>query len=254
MPLKFTTMQSALRFRLLSLALLLPLMLLTQRCGLEGMIPTTTGTTSITEQEAAGGLKEALTKGIGEAAVRLSETNAYFLNPSIKIPFPPEAQRVENTLRDIGFGKMADDVILSVNRAAEDAATKAKPIFIDAIKSMTIQDAMGILFGGEFAATNYLKERTSNKLTIEFKPVIQQSLDKVNATKYWTDAINTYNKIPLVTRMNPDLVDYVNGKALDGLFHVVGLEEQKIRQNPLERTSELLRKVFNYYDRNKDNR
>lgn len=225
-----------------------------QACGLEGMVLEQTGgtgTTKPTQAETASALKEALTKGIGQAAIDLSQVDGYFGNPRIRIPFPPEAEKIANTLRDIGMGKLVDDVELSVNRAAEDAAAKAKPIFVDAIRAMTIQDAMGILFGGENAATNYLQEKTTASLTSAFKPVIQTSLDKVNATKFWTDAITAYNKIPLVKKQNPDLVDYVNTKALEGLFVKVGQEEAKIRENPIARTSSLLKKVFGYYDQNK---
>lgn len=227
--------------------------LLVPSCGLENMVLEQTGGASAkpTQTETATALKEALTKGIGQAAIDLSKLDGYFGNPKIRIPFPPEAEKISNTLRDIGLGKLVDDVELSVNRAAEDAAAKAKPIFVDAIRAMTIQDAMGILFGGEHAATNYLQAKTTASLTSAFKPVIQGSLDKVNATKYWTDAITAYNKIPLVKKQNPDLVDYVNAKALDGLFFQVGEEEARIRQNPVERTTALLKKVFGYYDQNK---
>lgn len=220
-------------------------------CGLEEILTDSTYPTTITDGEASLGLKSALEKGITKGTQELSQMDGYFKNPVIKIPFPPEAQKIANTLRDIGLGSLVDDVELSINRAAEDAAAKAVPVFVDAIKGMTISDAMGILFGGDQAATDYLKQKTSDKLTAEFKPIIETSLDKVNATKFWEDVITTYNKIPLVKDMNPDLVDYVNGKALDGLFHVVGQEEKKIRDNPIERTTAILQKVFNYYDKNK---
>jgi len=224
-----------------------------QACGLEGLVLEQSGGTSTkpTQAETATALKEALTKGIGQAAIDLSQLDGYFGNPKIRIPFPPEAEKIGNTLRDIGLGKLVDDVELSINRAAEDAAAKAKPIFVDAIRAMTIQDAMGILFGGEHAATDYLQEKTTASLTAAFKPVIQTSLDKVNATKFWEDAITAYNKIPLVKKQNPDLVDYVNTQALKGLFYQVGVEEAKIRANPVERTTALLKKVFGYYDQNK---
>lgn len=243
------TTPACLRFFMLSLVTLLSF----SSCGLESMVLEQTGSTFTkpTQAETASALKEALTQGISEAAVALSQTNGYFGNPRIKIPFPPEAEKVANTLRDLGLGKLVDDVELSVNRAAEDAAAKAKPIFVDAIRGMTIQDAMGILFGGENAATEYLKAKTSAQLTAAFKPVIQNSLDKVNATKYWEDAITAYNKIPLVKKQNPDLVEYVNQKALEGLFFKVAQEEAKIRENPVARTSALLKKVFSYYDQNK---
>lgn len=220
-------------------------------CELEKIISQSSGEGSITEYEAAMGLKEALNFGISRGADRVSMIDGYFKNELIKIPFPPEAVKIENTLRNLGLGSEVDKVVLTINRAAEDAAQKAKPIFVQAIKDITIRDAMNILFGGNHAATDYLQNATYNPLATAFSPEIKTSLDKVNATKYWEDAMNIYNKIPLVEKINPDLTAYVTGKALDGLFIVVGEEEQKIRENPIKRTSEILKKVFGYYDRNK---
>lgn len=219
-------------------------------CELDNVM---SGTTSQdpTVSEIGMGLKDALTKGISEGATRLSQVDGYLGNPKIRIPWPEEAQKVANTLNDLGMHQLVDDVETSINRAAEDAASKAKPIFVNAIKQMTINDAKNILFGGNNAATNYLKSKTWADLTNAFLPVIKTSLDKVNATKYWSDAITAYNKIPLVKDVNPDLPGYVNQKALDGLFYMVAQEEQKIRENPVERTTALLKKVFDYYDKNK---
>ena len=210
------------------------------------------GSGEITEQEAGAGLKDALLQGIAESAENLSVENGYFKNTLIKIPFPEDAVKVANTLRDIGLGQEVDKVILSLNRAAEDAAREAKPIFVNAIKQMTLNDAMDILFGADDAATNYLKKTCSLQLTQKFSPVINTSLTKVNATKYWADVMNTYNKIPLVKKINPDLTAYVTEKALDGLFYSVAKEEKKIRENPAARTTFLLQKVFGYRDRKKN--
>lgn len=223
-------------------------------CGLEAMVLDQTGTVTDpkpSQAETAAALKEALTNGISQAAIDLAKPDGYLGNPTIRIPFPPEAEKVSTTLRNMGMGKLVDDVEVSINRAAEDAAGKAKPIFVDAIRSMSIQDALGILFGGQYAATDYLKEKTAAALTAAFTPVIENSLAKVNATRYWNDAITAYNKIPLVKKQNPDLVSYVNGKALEGLFHQVAQEEAKIREEPIKRTSALLKKVFGYYDKNR---
>lgn len=223
-------------------------------CGLEAMVLDQTGTVTDTkpsQAETAAALKEALTNGISQAAIDLAKPDGYLGNPTIRIPFPPEAEKVSTTLRNMGMGKLVDDVEVSINRAAEDAAGKAKPIFVDAIRSMGIQDALGILFGGQYAATDYLKEKTVAALTAAFTPVIENSLAKVNATRYWNEAITAYNKIPLVKKQNPDLVSYVNGKALDGLFQQVAQEEAKIREEPIKRTSALLKKVFGYYDENR---
>jgi hypothetical protein len=197
-----------------------------------------------TESDAAKGIKEALVKGTDKSVDLVSVVDGYFGNPEIKIPFPEEAINVENTLRSAGMGKQVDQAILSINRAAEDAAKKATPIFEKAITSMSIQDAIGIVRGQNDAATQYLKKTTTKDLQAQFKPVIKESLDKVNATKYWTDLIKAYNKIPLVKKVNPDLAAYTTGKAIDGLFIMIAKEEMKIRKDPLERTSEILKKVF----------
>lgn len=219
-------------------------------CELEDVV-SGTSSSGVTESEIAMGLKDALTKGINEGAARLSQVDGYLGNPKIRIPWPEEAQKVANTLNDLGMNQLVEDVETSINRAAEDAATQAKPIFVNAIKQMTITDARNILFGGNNAATDYLKSKTWTPLTDAFLPVIKTSLDKVHATKYWKDAITAYNKIPLVKDVNPDLPGYVNQKALDGLFFMVAMEEEKIRENPVERTTALLKKVFDYYDKNK---
>jgi hypothetical protein len=156
---------------------------------------------------------------------------------------PAEAQKVEKKLRDIGMGKQVDNAILSMNRAAEDAAKSAAPIFINAIKGITIQDGLGILKGGDFAATNYLKEKTVAQLTEAFRPIIEQSLQKVNATKYWNTLFSTYNTFSK-EKVNTDLSAYVTEKATAGIFHQVSLEEQKIRKDPFARTTDILKKVF----------
>ena len=197
-----------------------------------------------TEAEAGEGIRQALIKGISEGVQEVGQLDGYFKNPQIKIPFPPEAVKIENTLRDIGLGNEVDKVTLTLNRAAEDAAIGAKDIFISAIKQLTFQDAVAIVTGEENAATEFLRRTTSDQLTERFKPVISNSLDKVNATKYWGDAFNTYNRIPLVQKLNPDLEGYVTQKAIDGLFVMVAKEEKAIRENPAERTTEILRKVF----------
>ena len=207
--------------------------------------------TTITEQEVASGLMEALVQGATNGSDLLSKVNGYLGNPQVKIPFPTEAQKIESTLRDLGMNKMCDDVINSLNRAAENAAIEAKPILINSIRSMTITDAMDILFGANDAATEYLKKTTTTQLTDKFSPIIESSLNKVGATKYWTDAVNYYNKIPLVADLNPDLEAYVTAKALEGLFYMVEQEELKIRQDPAARAAEIVQKVFGYYDTNK---
>ncbi len=196
------------------------------------------------EKDAADAIKEALVKGTGEGVKFVSKLDGYFGNPEIKIPFPPDAKTVETNLRSAGMGKQVYQVILSINRAAEDAEKDAEQIFVAAIKGMTVKDAVNIVKGSNDAATQYLKRTTSPQLREKFLPVIKISLDKVNATKYWTDIIKAYNKIPFVQKMNPDLPDYVTAKAIDGLFVMIAKEELKIRKDPVARTTELLKKVF----------
>lgn len=199
----------------------------------------------LTNNEIVSGLKQALEIGSNNAGAQLSALNGYFGNQLIKIMMPPEAKKVEQTLRSIGMGAEVDKAILAMNRAAEDAAKKAAPIFIDAIRTITIQDGMGILRGGNGAATNYLKGRTTQQLTNAFRPVIENSLKKVDATKYWSQVFTIYNRLPTtVNKVNPDLTSYVTERALSGLFITVEQEENKIRQNPSARVTDLLRKVF----------
>lgn len=198
----------------------------------------------LSTEEVAGGLKEALEKGVSRGSDLVSQVDGYYKNPEIKIPFPPEVQNVEDRLRQIGLGSEVDRFVLSLNRAAEDAAREAKPIFMAAIKEMSIQDAWSILKGDNDAATQYLKRTTSGQLFEKFQPVIKASLEKVDATRYYSDLIGAYNKIPFVRDENADLDKYATQKAIDGLFIMVAREEKNIRENPGARTSDLLKKVF----------
>jgi hypothetical protein len=198
---------------------------------------------SLSTNTIANGLKEALQVGAERGTSKLSAADGFFKNAALKISMPAEAVKVEVKLRALGLGKQVDNAILSMNRAAEDASKSASPIFINAIKQMTIQDAMGILKGGDFAATNYLKSKTTANLTEAFRPVIEQSLAKVNATKYWNTLFTTYNTFS-TQKVNTDLSAYVTEKALSGIFQEVSLEEQKIRKDPAAQTTALLKKVF----------
>lgn len=202
------------------------------------------GSQPLTAEEVAQGLKEALTNGISKGSDLTSQLDGYFKNPEIKIPFPPDVKKVEDRLRQLGLGSEVDKLVLSLNRGAEDAAKEAKPIFIAAIKQMTIDDAFSILKGQPDAATQFLKKTTTSELKVKFKPVVQTSLDKVSATKYYGDLVGTYNKIPLVQKVNPDLNEYATDMAIQGLFIMIAKEEKNIRQDPLARTSELLKRVF----------
>ena len=202
------------------------------------------GNSQATEAEAGGGVKEALNNGIKSAVSHLNKPDAFFKNEIYKVLLPPEAQKMEKTLRDIGMGKMADDAIEAINRGAEDAVGFATPIFVDAIKQMTVTDALKLVTGGKNSITEFFRSKTSAKLKEAFLPVINNSLEKVNATKYYGDAVTRYNKVPFVKKMNPDLADHVAGKTLFALFDRIGVEEANIRNNPAARTSDLLKKVF----------
>lgn len=199
--------------------------------------------TSVPRTDIASGLKEALMVGAELSGKKLSAVDGFFGNAVLKILLPPEAVKVEQKLRGMGLGKQVDQAILTVNRAAEDAAKSAAPIFIQAIREMTIQDAAGILRGGDTAATSYLRGRTSLTLTEAFRPVIDKSLEKVGATRHWNTIFNAYNRFAR-EKVNPDLAGYVTDRALYGIFMQLGEEERKIRKDPLARTTDLLRRVF----------
>ena len=196
------------------------------------------------EEEAANALKETLNKGMEKGVSVLSVKDGYFANPKVKIPFPKNATKVADKLKKLGMQKQVDEVVLSINRAAEDAANSAKSIFVDAIKKMSIKDAIGIVKSNKTAGTNYLNRNTNSALANAFKPIIKISLEKVNATKRWESVMNTYNKIPFVEKVNPELETYVTEKAISGLFFMLAQQEIAIRENPKERTSALLKKVF----------
>ena len=199
---------------------------------------------TFSEKEAENALKETLNKGTEKGVGVLSVKDGYFTNPKVKIPFPKNATKVADKLKQLGMQKKVDEVILSINRAAEDAAISAKPIFVNAIKKMSIKDAIGIVKGSKTSGTDYLNKNTNTALVTAFKPIIKTSLDKVNATKHWESAMTTYNKIPFVEKVNPELETYVTKKAIEGLFFMIAQQEIAIRENPKERTSELLKKVF----------
>ncbi|MCK9480250.1 MAG: DUF4197 domain-containing protein [Bacteroidia bacterium] len=200
--------------------------------------------------EIIAGLKEALTKGIQTGVSKLSAKDGFWGNPAIRIPLPEEVRNVESTIRNIGLGSQVDKVTKTLNEGAELATKEAIDVFVTAVKTMSIQDAMGILTGGKSAATNYLKQSTTQSLTEKFRPIISQSLDKVNATKYWGEVMTKYNLVA-TKKINPDLTGYVTEKAMTALFKEVETQENLIRENPAQRTTELLKKVFDYADTKK---
>ncbi len=199
--------------------------------------------------EIGSALKEALEIGVSAGTDRLSSQNGFLGNAAVKLLFPPEAQKVEKTLRSLGLSKPCDDFIISMNRAAELAVKEAKPIFISALKQMTLQDATNILLSKEKnTATSYFQKVTSSELNAKFQPIINAALNQTEATRYWTDLSTRYNKIPLVTRVQTDLTAYATQKAMDGLFYEIAQEELKIRSNSGARSTALLQKVFGYAD------
>ena len=199
----------------------------------------------LSEADATQGIREALTQGVGRGIGFLNKPDGFFGNEAYKLFLPPDAKKIENALRTISMGNMVDKAILQINRAAEDAVGYARPIFVDAIKEMTIMDAINIVRGPNNAATNYFRQKTTDKLIIAFTPSIKNSLDKLNATKYYADVVNSYNNFPTTfTKINPDLPSYVVGKAVDALFDQIAKEEANIRENRVARTTEILKKVF----------
>jgi len=204
---------------------------------------TTGGNGSLSNDEIIKGLKEALTIGTDSSTKRISKVDGFFKDAAIKILMPEEAKKVEKTLRSFGMSALVDKAILSMNRAAEDAASGISTIFWDAIKQMSVKDGLSILRGGDFAATEFLKKNTSAVLTEKMRPVIQASLDKVNATQYWKDVFTAYNRFSKQP-VNTDLNAYVTSRAMEGVFYEIGLEEQKIRKDPAAQVTDLLKKVF----------
>jgi hypothetical protein len=199
---------------------------------------------NLSNDEVIKGLREALTVGTNNATSLVSKTDGFYKNPSIKIPFPQDAIRVKEVCESIGMKPQVDKFVLTLNRAAEEASKEAAPIFINAIKSMSVSDGFSILKGADNAATKYLQDKTYSELKQKFKPIVKNALTKVEITKYWSPLITTYNKTPGVQKMNPDLEEYVTIKALDGLFKMIAQEELKIRKDPAARITDLLKKVF----------
>lgn len=201
------------------------------------------GNGNLSQQEVVSGLKEALKVGTDSSTFHLGLLNGFYKDDMIKIMMPPDAVKVEKTLRDLGLGSVVDKALLSMNRSAEDASKYVGNILLNAIQQMTIQDAFGILSGNDFAATEYLKQKTTPQLIAAFTPIISKSLVYTDATKYWKDVFTTYNKFSKQP-VNTDLTAYVTQKTLDGLFYHIGLEEQKIRKDPAARITDILKKVF----------
>jgi uncharacterized lipoprotein YajG len=203
----------------------------------------------LSNTDIANGLKAALNNGIDKQVSKLTSTDGFFRNEMVKILLPEELQKVDKGLRNIGLSSLADEGIKMLNRAAEDAVKEATPIFVDAVKQMTFNDAKNILMGSENAATSYLQNTTSTALYSKFNPVIKNSFSKVGADKVWENIITKYNALPLVQKVNPDLTDYTTNKAMEGVFKMIAVEEKEIRTNLNARTSDVLKRVFAMQDK-----
>lgn len=205
--------------------------------------------TGLSQLDISNGLKEALDKGISQQVSKLTATDGFLKNEAVKILLPEELQTVDTKLRQIGLSSLADEGLKVLNRAAEDAVKEATPIFVDAVKNMSFNDAKNILMGDNTAATTYLQSSTSTALYGKFNPVIKNSFAKVGADKVWANIITKYNAIPFVNKVNPDLTDYTTNKAMEGVFKMIAVEEQNIRGNFSARSSDLLKKVFAMQDK-----
>ena len=195
-------------------------------------------------------MRQALDQGVGRGINLLNVQDGFFGNQTYKLFLPAEAQRIENTLRQLGMGSLVDKAILQINRAAEDAVGYARPIFVDAIRQITITDAINIIKGPKDAATQYFRQKTTEQLTAAFMPIIKNSLEKFSAAKYYGDMVRTYNGFPTtINKLNPDLPSYVVDKAVTALFDQVAKEEANIRENPVARTTDILKKVFGWATR-----
>ena len=218
------------------------------RCGQVQQLAGGLGEGNLPAPPVAKGLQEALNLGIERQVSKLTASDGFFGNPLVKIAFPPEIASVESGLRRIGASSLADEGVLMLNRAAEDAVKEATPIFVDAVATIDFESAMDILKGKDDAATDYLKDRTTKPLYGKFNPVVRESFDRVGARKVWSGIINRYNSIPLTKEVNPDLDDHVTNQSLDGVYKMIAVEEKNIRTDLSSRTTDVLRQVFALQD------
>lgn len=202
----------------------------------------------LSNADMAAGLRQALDLGIDKQVTKLTQKDGFYKNELVKIVLPEELQKVDDALRKVGLSSLADSGIKAINRAAEDAVKEATPIFVNAVKDITFDDAKNILLGKDNAATSYLTSKTQTALYNKFKPVIDNSFSKVGADQIWTNLITKYNNLPLTNDVNPDLTDYVTSEALEGVYTMIAVEEKEIRNKVSSRTTDLLKKVFALQD------
>lgn len=215
---------------------------------LQGVIDSLPTDTGLSDQMIGSGLKQALDFGIDKQVQKLTSKDGFYKNQLVKIALPAELQKVDKTLRSLGLGKLADEGVKALNRAAEDAVKEATPIFVNAVKEITFNDVKTILLGTDNAATQYLEGKTTAALYDKFNPVIKNSFGKVGADQIWTNLITRYNAIPLTADVNPDLTDYVTQQALQGVYKMIAVEEKQIRTKTASRTTDLLKRVFALQD------
>jgi len=206
--------------------------------------PAWAGVDSLTNQDAVSGLKAALERGAGYAVDVLGKNNGFFGNGKVKIPLPDTLKKYEKLMRNFGMGKYADELILTMNRAAEAAVPEAKTLLVDSVKKMSVQDAKGILTGGNTAGTKYFKRSTSEQLRARFLPIVKSATAKVKLAETYNQYAQKGAQFGLLSKEQANLDDYVTQKALDGLFYMIAEEEKKIRQNPLKAGSDIISKVF----------
>lgn len=231
----------------ISLLLLIPVFMgCAELQDIAGQMPN--GGLGVSDAEIGNGLRQALNFGIDKQVTKLTQEDGFFKNELVRITLPPELQKVDRTLRDLGLNSLADEGLKVLNRAAEDAVKEATPIFVNAVQEITFADARDILLGNDVAATTYLTQKTTTPLYSKFNPVIKTSLDRVGATQVWGNIIEKYNSLPLTSKVNPDLADYVTNEALKGVFTMIAIEEKEIRNNFAARTTGLLKRVFGLQD------
>lgn len=231
------------------ITLIIGFILISGSCAeLQNVVGTLPGQNGMDPALIGSGLRQALDFGIDKQVSKLTRKDGFYNNPLVKILLPEELQKVDKTLRDIGLGSLADEGLKMLNRAAEDAVKEATPIFVNAVKEITFNDARNILLGPDNAATSYLETKTNTALYAKFNPVIQNSFSKVGADQIWTSIITKYNSIPFVTQVNPDLTDYVTNRALEGVYKMIAIEEKNIRTKVASRTTNLLKQVFALQD------
>ncbi|WP_298247594.1 DUF4197 domain-containing protein [uncultured Christiangramia sp.] len=232
--------------KLLGLILIFSLSSCAELQQIATQIPSTYG---VSDSEINSGLKQALQFGIDKEVTSLATEDGFFKNELVRISLPPELQKVDRTLRDVGLDNLADEGLRVLNRAAEDAVGEAIPVFASAVKEISFADARNILLGADNAATSYLSSKTETQLYNRFNPIINKSLEKVGANRVWSNLIQRYNAIPLTSKVNPDLTDYVTNEALQGVFLMIEKEEKDIRNSLSSRTTDLLKRVFALQDR-----